>query len=109
MKPPFTNLLLALLLSSAQLAVAEEYEVGQHHKEFTHDELTIKLGDSVRFTNQDSFYHNIYSLSESHAFDLGSYPKGQYGTVIFENQGDVTIECAIHPQMHMTIHVKEKL
>lgn len=87
---------------------AAEYEVGQQNKAFTHDKLTVEVGDSVSFTNQDPFYHNIYSLSDTQTFDLGSYPKGQFGTVVFENEGNVEIECAIHPQMHMTIHVNAK-
>lgn len=101
-------ILSSAILFGAQPLSAAEYEVGQQNKAFTHEKLTVEVGDSVNFTNQDPFYHNIYSLSDVQTFDLGSYPKGQFGTVVFENEGDVEIECAIHPQMHMTIHVNTK-
>lgn len=101
-------ILTSTVLLGAQPLTAAEYEVGQKNKTFTHDKLTVEVGDRVSFTNQDPFYHNIYSLSDVQMFDLGSYPKGQFGTVVFENEGDVEIECAIHPQMRMTIHVNAK-
>lgn len=104
MKKTFIALTAACLFSGGPL-LAAEHEVGQKNKAFSHQTLTVAVGDSVNFTNQDPFYHNIYSLSDTQTFDLGSYPKGQYGTVVFEREGKVEIECAIHPQMHMTIHV----
>ena len=70
-------------------------------------ELTVRVGDKVTFTNQDPFFHNIYSLSERQSFDLGSYPKGNQRSVVMEKSGTLKVECAIHPNMQMTIHVEE--
>jgi plastocyanin len=39
-------------------------------------------------------------------FDLGSYPQGQSKSVTFDKAGKVEVECAIHPQMKMTVEVK---
>ncbi len=96
-----------LLFFVAQSAYAEEFEVGQKNKQFTQEKLTIKKGDSVKFMNEDPFFHNVFSLSEVQSFDLGSYPKGEFKTVTFDKPGTVEVECAIHPNMHMTIEVKE--
>ena len=85
---------------------ATEFEVGQLNKEFTMKELKIKVGDSVKFTNQDDFFHNVFSLSDAALFDLGSYPKGEFRSVTFEEAGKVEVECAIHPNMRMTIEVE---
>lgn len=103
------KLQVALLLSSAltPLAQAETYEVGQENKKFTKTKLQIKVGDTVKFTNNDSFFHNVFSLSDAQMFDLGSYPKGESRDVVFETAGEVEVECAIHPEMLMTIDVKE--
>ncbi|MDV6235958.1 methylamine utilization protein [Leptospira ellisii] len=85
---------------------AAEYEVGQKNKAFTVESLKIKAGDIVSFPNYDSFFHNVYSLSPVKIFDLGSYPKGQTQKVKFEKPGKVTVQCAIHPDMKMTIDVQ---
>lgn len=85
---------------------AETYEVGQLNKEFTVKNLIIKVGDKVKFTNNDSFFHNVFSLSDAALFDLGSYPQGEFREVVFEVAGKVDVECAIHPTMQMTIEVK---
>ena len=102
------SVLLSLVgLALAGGALAAEYEVGQKNKAFTKDKLTIKVGETVSFPNQDPFFHNVYSLSPAKTFDLGSYPKGESKPVTFDQPGKVEVECAIHPQMHMVIEVVE--
>lgn len=81
--------------------------IGQKNKQFSQDRLTVKAGDQVTFSNQDPFFHNIFSLSDAATFDLGSYPKGQSRTITLDNPGEVEVECAIHPSMFMTIEVTE--
>ena len=80
--------------------------IGQKNKQFTKDKITIKVGETVRFTNEDPFFHNVFSLSPVKTFDLGSYPKGEFRDVTFDTAGIVEVECAIHPNMRMTIEVK---
>ncbi len=87
-------------------AHAAEIEVTQKDKKFSQTKVTVKVGDSVKFRNDDPFAHNVFSLSPSKTFDLGSYPKGQAKVVTFEKAGNVEIECAIHPDMKMTVEVK---
>ena len=91
----------------SQTALAAEVEVGQKNKEFTKKEITIKVGDTVSFPNQDPFFHNVFSLSPEKTFDLGSYPKGETKKVVFDKPGKIEVECAIHPNMQMTINVEE--
>ena len=67
--------------------------------------MKIKVGDSVIFRNDDPFFHNIYSLSDTQTFDLGSYPQGQSRRATFTKPGKVEVECAIHPAMKMEIEV----
>lgn len=88
-------------------ACAANFEVLQQDKQFSQKALTIKVGDSVSFKNEDPFSHNVFSLSDTKTFDLGSYPKGQAKTVTFDKPGTVEVECAIHPGMKMTIKVEK--
>lgn len=101
------TLALACGLASATAALADEFEVAQKNKQFTVKELKIKAGDTVSFPNQDPFFHNVFSLSPTQTFDLGSYPKGETKKVTFDKPGQVDVECAIHPNMQMTITVEE--
>jgi plastocyanin len=100
----------ALAFSAAVVAAsagAKEFEVAQKDKQFSQKTLTVKVGDSVAFKNEDPFAHNVFSLSDSKTFDLGSYPKGQAKTVVFDKPGSVEVECAIHPGMQIVVEVKK--
>lgn len=93
------------------VGAASELEVGQNSKRFVVggnkvETLTIKAGDTIRFRNEDSFFHNIFSLSETKMFDLGSFPKGDSRTVIFDKVGVIDLECAIHPEMQLKLEVR---
>jgi len=99
----------AMLFTS--VALAEEVTVSQLNKNFVVkgaqvETLTIKAGDSIKFLNEDPFFHNIFSLSDLKTFDLGSYPKGESKSVTFEKPGVEEVECAIHPGMHLKVTVK---
>lgn len=99
-------LITMMCLFVSSIAFAAEVEVGQKDKQFTKKNVTIKVGDSVKFTNNDPFFHNVFSLSDLKTFDLGSYPKGQSKSVKFEKPGTYDIECAIHPNMQMKVKVE---
>lgn len=96
---------LAVLLSA--VAWAAEHVVGQKNRTFSTNSLKVKVGDSVSFRNDDPFFHNIFSLSDTQAFDLGSYSQGQSRKVTFEKPGRIDVECAIHPEMKMVIEVSK--
>lgn len=103
--------MLTMFVATGVNARAAEKLVTQEQKTFIMDgrkvaEMEIHVGDSIRFQNQDPFFHNIFSLSELKSFDLGSFPKGKSKTVTFNKAGMVEIECAIHPEMFMEVTVK---
>lgn len=89
------------------LSSASEFTVLQKNKAFSESTMTIKVGDMIHFKNEDPFFHNVFSLSDTQFFDLGSYPQGESKPVTFETPGTVEVECAIHPDMFMTIEVSE--
>lgn len=89
------------------VVLATDYVVDQKDKQFTEKHLKIKVGDTVEFRNSDPFFHNVFSLSDSKSFDLGSYPQGQSKKVTFDKPGKIEVECSIHPEMQMVIEVQE--
>lgn len=105
MKLTTIRYLLPFVLISS-LANAGTTTVEQKDKSFVPNKVTVKVGDKVNFANADPFFHNVFSLSDVIMFDLGSYPKGESKEVVFDQPGEVEVECAIHPDMKMTVIVE---
>lgn len=101
----FNTVLAAAALLSLPSLASQEHVVAQKGKAFAAQALSIKAGDKVSFRNDDSFSHNIFSLTDAMPFDLGTYGAGQVKTVVFGKPGKFEIECAIHPDMRMVINV----
>jgi len=102
-----TYLAIFIAVSIAMPAYGKDFEVMQKNKKFSVQRLTINVGDTISFKNEDPFTHNIFSLSDTKTFDLGSYPQGQSKKVTFDKPGIVEVECAIHPDMKLTVEVKK--
>jgi plastocyanin len=103
---PPALLALPLLLALAGAHANQEHVVAQKNKAFAVKKLTVKVGDSVKFVNEDSFAHNVFSLSAPKSFDLGSFGNGGSKTVTFDKPGKIEVECAVHPDMRLDIEVK---
>ena len=102
-----TLLVLASAAVLALPAVAAEHTVAQKGKAFSAKKLEVKAGDSVKFVNEDPFAHNVFSLSDTKSFDLGSYGQGGAKSVSFDKPGTVDVECAVHPDMKLVVEVKK--
>ena len=61
--------------------------------------LPVVVGTTVAFPNDDPVFHNVFSASPVHKFDLGLYPQGKSRSTTFERPGIVQIGCNVHPQM----------
>jgi plastocyanin len=96
----------AVLFLGGTAQAAEEHLVSQKNKAFSTKKMTIKVGDSVKFVNEDSFAHNVFSLSAAKSFDLGSFGNGGSKAITFDKPGKVEVECAVHPDMRLDIEVK---
>ena len=96
---------LAVIVAGSVWA-AQEHVVAQKNKSFSVKKLTVKVGDSIKFVNEDSFAHNVFSLSAVKSFDLGSFGNGGAKSIVFDKPGKVEVECAVHPDMRLDIEVK---
>ena len=61
--------------------------------------LAVTVGTVVDFPNNDSTYHNVFSLSKAKRFDLGRYAQGRSKSVRFDRPGIVRVFCDIHSHM----------
>jgi len=59
----------------------------------------IQVGTRVDFPNEDDVFHNLFSLSASHRFNLGRYPPGKSQSEVFGRPGVVRLFCDIHSEM----------
>ena len=105
MHRPIWLFTLVYLLGSSVFSA--EQLIDQKDKQFSKKSVKIKVGDTLEFRNSDPFAHNIFSLSDTKSFDLGSYPQGQSKKVTFDKPGKVEVECSIHPGMQMTVEVEK--
>ncbi len=100
-----------LLLGGITDLLAAEYVVTQRNKSFEYhgkgiESLTINAGDTIRFKNEDEFFHAIFSESPSNAFKLNRITTGQSEAVKFDKPGVVEVECMIHRSMYIEVKVK---
>lgn len=92
-------------------ANAEKLDVYQVDKAFFQGNrrivaIKVRAGEAVRFQNKDKLSHNLYSLSSAKTFDLGTLKKNETRAVMFDQRGEVEIQCAIHPEMMLVVDVK---
>lgn len=74
-------------------------------RQFSPRVLPIVKEGTVDFFNDDSIYHNVFSLSKAKSFDLGIYPQGTSKLVTFNQPGLIKIYCNMHPKMVSNILV----
>lgn len=71
----------------------------QRNETFLPHVLAVDAGTLVDFPNNDTTYHNVFSLSSVRKFDLGRYAQGKSKTLRFDRPGVVRIFCDIHSHM----------
>jgi len=77
----------------------------QENETFIPRVVAVTRGSTVDFPNADPFFHDVFSLSRSGTFDLGSYPKGQTKSQQFRRAGLIKVYCHIHSHMSASIMV----
>lgn len=95
---------IAFLLSCGAAAAAD-IVVKQLDRKFSMIETHAKVGDTLVFINEDPFVHNVFSLSDTQSFDLGSFRKGETRKIKLLKEGKVDVECAVHPGMQLSVDV----
>jgi plastocyanin len=81
--------------------------VNMKSKSFVPRVTVVAVGAKVEFPNQDSIFHNVFSVSGENRFDLDLYKKPKSAGKVFEHPGIVRIYCNIHPQMSAFVLVRD--
>ncbi len=76
-----------------------KFVMNQHNLEFVPHVLPVPVGSSILFPNNDKVDHNVFSMSRTKKFNLGSYKPGESKTVVFDKPGIVELRCDVHAEM----------
>ena len=95
-------LLLFLFLPGMAMAADAGHTISQKGRAFRPTDVTINRGESLTFTNEDSFIHQIYVDG---LFDSEEKAPGQNLVEGFANAGTFEVRCHIHPKMKLVVHV----
>ncbi len=88
-------------------ALAAGLVVGQKDKQFSRDSITVKAGEAVAFSNDDTVTHDITVKQPDGTRRPGIVEApGSTSEVTFDAAGTYEVRCLIHPKMKMSVHVE---
>lgn len=77
---------------------------------FQPTELTVSVGDTVRFINEDSAPHTVTEGTNGNADADAAFNEqvngGEWIEVTFDEAGDFNVTCLFHSNMNMVVHVE---
>ena len=77
---------------------------------FEPTEITVSVGDTVTFVNEDSAPHTVTEGTDGNAADDASFDEqvsaGDSVEITFDEAGDIDVTCLFHSQMNMVVHVE---
>jgi plastocyanin len=77
----------------------------QRNRAFGVREIAVTAGDTIKFSNEDEFLHQIFIASPALNFDSVEQPPGQTIEVKFPTSGSFEVLCHIHPKMRLAVTV----
>ena len=99
----------ALALMAALICAADKpasHEVSIRNLRYEPAELNIKVGDTVKWTNDDDREHTVVSRDKEAKFKSPVLHQGESWSMTFDKAGKFSYGCRLHPRMRGTIIVK---
>ena len=98
--------LLAGLLCGADKAAS--HEVSIRNLRYDPAELNIKVGETVKWTNDDDRDHTVVSRDKESKFKSPVLHQGESWSMTFDKAGKFSYGCRLHPRMRGVIIVSAK-
>jgi plastocyanin len=77
---------------------------------FQPTQLTVSVGDTVRFINEDGAPHTVTEGTDGNADADAAFNEqvsaGEWIEVTFDEAGDINVTCLFHSNMNMVVHVE---
>lgn len=110
---PFVNTIISAHPTSYEikdLPTSDSVLIIQRDAEFIPQVSAVTVGSTVKFVNDDAFYHNVFSLTPGAKFNIGRRPTGDvYSKEVPPTKwkvlglGPIDLFCDIHSQMNAII------
>jgi plastocyanin len=101
-----------ILAAAAMIAVfhstagaAETHTITMAGMAYAPGMITARIGDGIRFVNDDTADHVVFVPTVGHAIDLGGQKPGEAREMKLMKAGRFEVECANHDHMLLTIAV----
>ena len=101
--PPISQPNTTSVLTTAPAPASGNVDVTIANFAFSPKELTVKVGTTVKWTNQDSATHNVIAADNS--FKSGDLEQGDSFSFTFNTAGTYAYRCGFHASMKATITV----
>ncbi len=98
----FATLLTACGEAAPATPVTPDETISIEDSSFMPKAMTVKVGDTVQWTNVDSMAHTV----TSETFDSGSLVQSGTFSYTFDKAGTFDYKCSLHPSMSGTINVQ---
>jgi plastocyanin len=90
--------------TSSSASGGKEVEVKMQNIAFAPKDVTVKVGQTVKWSNEDTVDHNVTAKSGA-TFKSDLFGKGGTFTFKADKAGSITYVCTVHPGMEGTITV----
>ncbi len=94
-----------MVMSQQKMEMQKTQTVNIKDFAFNPQSITVKVGATVTWENNDTVSHNI--VADDKTFDTGMLKPGEKASYTFTKPGTYTYKCGIHPSMTGTIVVEE--
>lgn len=94
--------------SVALQASAAEHIVTMAGMAYQPAAVQAKVGDVIRFVNNDTVDHDVFVPTKDFGVDLGMQKPGQSVELPLARSGSFEVECVIHPHMLLKVAVREE-
>lgn len=98
-------LLATLVLGTSPARAAQHHSVTIKQYMFMPRSLSIRAGDTITWTNQDSVGHDVEVTSGPASFHSPMLSQGQSWSFTFSAAGTYSYICSVHPDMTATVTV----
>lgn len=83
----------------------ETHVVAMLGSDYSPARLTVRVGDTIRFVNDDVIDHTVFVATIDHAVDLGGQKAEETRELTLHQPGLFEVECVFHDHMLLTVEV----
>jgi plastocyanin len=92
--------------TAADASAAKTVGIDMKNTAFEPNQVTVKVGQTVRWENYDGFDHNVVA-TEGETFKSDNFGKGGEYKYTVDKPGTIKYVCTLHPGMEGTITVTQ--